>query len=132
MNPRRFALALLPLALALLTAANATAAGQPAPKKVADHIRKAIADLPISEVRTTPVKGLYEVRVGNTVYYATADGQHLIAGGHLFETATHRDLTRERLEEINRIDWRQLPLDQAIVSGDPKAKLKLAVFTDPD
>ncbi len=122
--------------LALLAIAGlpvaANAAGALAPEPVAETIRKAINDLPISEVRETPVKGLYEIRVGNTVYYATADGKHLIAGGHLFETATHRDLTRERLEEINRIDWKQLPLDLAIASGDPKAKLKLAVFTDPE
>ncbi len=127
---RRFrAFALL---AALVFPAMAHAAGALAPKSVAETIRKAIQDLPISEVRETPVKGLYEIRVRNTLYYATTDGKHLIVGGHLFETATHRDLTRERLEEINRIDWKKLPLEDAIVSGDPKAKLKLAVFTDPE
>ncbi len=95
-------------------------------------IRKAIPDLKIDEIRTTPIEGLYELQVGKGIFYSDASGKHLIAGGHIFETATHRDLTRERLEAINRIDWNILPLDKAIVSGDADARLSMAVFTDPD
>jgi thiol:disulfide interchange protein DsbC len=95
-------------------------------------IRKAIPDLQIDAIKPSPIDGLYEIQVGKGLFYTDASGKHLIAGGHIFETASHRDLTRERLEAINRIDWNILPLDKAIVSGDAEAPLKLAVFTDPD
>jgi len=95
------------------------------------NIRKVIADLPIDEVRTTPMKGLYELRVGGKFYYADGMGKNIIVNGFLFDTATRENLTNTRLEEINTIDWNILPLDKAIVSGDPNGKA-IAVFTDPD
>jgi len=95
-------------------------------------IRKAIPDLTIDAINPSPIDGLYEVQVAKGIFYTDASGKHLIAGGHIFETASHRDLTRERLEALNSIDWNILPLDKAIVSGDANAPLKLAVFTDPD
>lgn len=94
-------------------------------------IKSALKDLPVEWVKPfDPIPGLYEVKAGRNLYYVDATGRYLISG-HVFETATHRDLTARRLEEINRIDWSILPLDAAIVSGDPNG-LKLAVFTDPD
>ncbi|RMH62317.1 MAG: DsbC family protein [Zetaproteobacteria bacterium] len=99
---------------------------------IAQHIQQAIPELSISAVRPAPISGLYEVQAGKNIYYADAEGRHLIVSGHIIDTKTHQDLTGQRLEEINRIDWSQLPLDKAIISGDPNAPLKLAVFTDPD
>jgi thiol:disulfide interchange protein DsbC len=49
----------------------------------------------------------------------------------MFDTHNKQDLTAKRLAEINRINWSDLPLKNAIVSG-PKDGLKMAVFTDPD
>jgi len=106
--------------------------GAEADKATADTIKKAIPSLAIDAVRKAPIKGLYELQVGRNIYYSDKNGKHLISGGNIFEIESRRNLTRERLEEINRIDWSTLPLDKAIVSGDKKAKLKLAVFTDPD
>ncbi|HKI61944.1 MAG TPA: DsbC family protein [Mariprofundaceae bacterium] len=122
---------LLALTCSLLMAACSSDKYEQKPNVEAD-IRKAIPDLQIDAITPSPIDGLYEIQVGKGVFYTDASGKHLIAGGHIFETATHRDLTRERLETINRIDWSVLPLDKAIVSGDADAPLKLAIFTDPD
>ena len=78
----------------------------------------------------TEIPGLYEVRAGNQIFYSDATGEHLISG-HIFRTADHRDITAARLEDINRVDWKSLPLADAIVSGDPKGT-PVAVFTDPE
>jgi len=86
----------------------------------------------IDEVNPTPIAGLYEVRSGRNVFYSDADGSHFVLGGHLIDTVAKKDLTKARMEELNRIDWSILPLDKAIVSGDKHGKLKLAVFTDPE
>jgi thiol:disulfide interchange protein DsbC len=99
--------------------------------KVEQQIRNQIRDLRIDAVRPSPIKGLYEVQSGHNLFYSNATGTHLIAGGHIFDTRTHEDLTEDRLEQINRIDWSMLPLDKAIVSGDPHG-MKVAIFTDPD
>ena len=99
--------------------------------KIEQQIRHQITDLKIDAVRPAPIHGLYEVQSGHHIFYSNAKGTLLIAGGHIFDTRTHEDLTEGRLEQINRIDWSVLPLDKAIVSGDPKG-MAVAIFTDPD
>jgi len=76
------------------------------------------------------IPGLYEIRSGHQVFYTDAKGEHLISG-HIFNTRTRKDITAARLEDINRVDWNTLPLNDAIVSGDPKGT-PVAVFTDPE
>ncbi|MES0371015.1 MAG: DsbC family protein [Mariprofundaceae bacterium] len=102
-----------------------------APQKVDEQIRKQLSDVRIDAIRRSPIKGIYEVQAGSNLYYSDSSGRHLIANGHIFDTITKQDLTAARIEEINRIDWALLPLDKAIVSGDPDG-VEVAVFTDPD
>ncbi|MDX8407139.1 MAG: disulfide isomerase DsbC N-terminal domain-containing protein, partial [Mariprofundaceae bacterium] len=126
---RTFFLSLISSLLLIACSSEQAVAQKP---DVEADIRKAIPDLKIDAIRPSPIKGLYELQVGKGVFYSDASGKHLIVSGHIFETATHRDLTRERIEALNHIDWNILPLDKAIVSGDPKAALSMAVFTDPE
>jgi len=98
---------------------------------IAKNIQRLSPQLVVTDVRPLDaIPGLYEIRVGDNIFYTDATGEHMISG-HIFSTATHTDLTQARLEDINRIDWKVLPLKDAIVSGDPKGK-PIAVFTDPD
>jgi len=98
--------------------------------KIAEQIRAQNGDLNISSIRTTPMTGLYEIIVGQNIFYIDRTGTYLI-NGHLFDTTSKSDLTAARLQDINRIDWSVLPLDKAIVSGDVDG-LEMAIFTDPD
>ncbi len=100
------------------------------PSSIQQDIKKTLADLPIKAIHPTPVAGLYEVQSGDKIYYTDRTGQYLI-NGHMFDTRKKTDLTAARLAEINRINWEDLPLEDAIVSG-PEDGLKMAVFTDPD
>lgn len=93
-------------------------------------IRASLYNMPIQEIRKTPIKGLYEIQSNGAIYYTDPQGKHLI-NGHLFEVKTNKDITGERIADINRIKWNDLPLQDAIVHG-PKNGLKMAVFTDPD
>jgi len=97
----------------------------------AKQIRENIPTLPITSIRPSPINGLYELQVGSQIFYADRTGKYLIASGHIFNVASHTDLTAQRLEQINAVDWSSLPLEQAIVSGDPKG-LPVAIFTDPE
>ncbi len=52
--------------------------------------------------------------------------------GSLISIGERKNLTQERLTELNRIDVSQIPLEDALVLGDPKAKIKVISFSDPD
>lgn len=103
---------------------------QPANNKTAAAIRATLSDMPIKAIHTTAIPHVYEVQVGDTIYYTDETGQYLI-NGHMFDTHNKVDLTAQRLANMNRINWSDLPLEDAIVNG-PEDGLKMAVFTDPD
>jgi thiol:disulfide interchange protein DsbC len=100
------------------------------------EIRKTLAErfpnLPkIDEIRTTPMSGLWEVRLGNDVMYSDAQG-HFIIQGALIETSSRRNLTEERVDKLTAIDFASLPLKDAIVWKTGTGKRKIAVFADPN
>ncbi|MDQ6968776.1 MAG: DsbC family protein [Mariprofundaceae bacterium] len=99
---------------------------------IAEHIRKALPTVPIIAIKKSPMQGLYELQVGNQILYSDASGRYLMRGGHILDMQAKRDLTQQRLEDINRVDWSSLPLDKAIISGDKKSNTSIAIFTDPE
>ncbi len=101
-------------------------------KDVIEKIQKVFPSITINGVQESPVSGLYEIQSGRGVFYSDHNADYVIFGGQIIELATKRNLTQERMVELSRIDWNTLPLDKAIISGDKNAKLKVAVFTDPD
>ncbi|MDC8783953.1 DsbC family protein [Roseateles koreensis] len=99
-------------------------------------IRKALSErltgLPkIEEVRPSPMAGLWEVRIGNEIRYTDATGSYWIEGD-LIDIKTRKNLTEERLNKINAIDFATLPLKDAIVWKNGNGKRRLAVFADPN
>ena len=101
------------------------------------QIRKNLAErLPqltkIDEVSKSPMPGLFELRVnGNEIYYTDADGNFLIKGD-LIDTKLRRNLTEERVEKLNAINFDALPLKDAFTIVRGNGKRKLAVFEDPN
>lgn len=99
-------------------------------------IRKALAErIPqmdkIDEVRSTPMTGLYEVRIGTDLFYTDAKGNYVIQG-ELIDTKARRNLTEDRINKLTAVNFSELPLKDAvtIVRGD--GKRKVAVFEDPN
>ena len=121
---------LLLLCTLLLPMTSWAQADKPVNPNIDKSIRATLSDMPIKAINNTPIPNLYEVQVGDVIYYTDKTGKHLI-NGHMFDTDKKIDLTTQRLAEMNRINWSDLPLKDAIVSG-PKDGLKMAVFTDPD
>ncbi len=119
----------------LLTAASLASLSLVATAQESD-IRKALAErIPqmdkIDEVRPTPMKGLYEVRIGTDLFYTDAKGNYVIQG-ELIDTKARRNLTEDRIAKLTAVDFSALPLKDAftIVRGD--GKRKVAVFEDPN
>ena len=99
-------------------------------------IRKNLADrlsgLPkIDEVRQTAMPGLWEIRIGNELRYTDAQGNYLIEG-ELIDLRSRRNLTEERVNQINAIDFASLPLKDALVWKRGTGKRRIAVFADPN
>ncbi len=101
-------------------------------------LRKAIqphfADSKIESVKKTPYLGLYEVVVGDEVFYTDAKADYFFFG-HVIDTKTRTSMTNERIQEIKaarRVPIDSLPLQSAIkvVKGD--GKRRVAIFTDPN
>ena len=85
----------------------------------------------IDEVRTTPMQGLYEVRVGTDVFYTDAQGNYLIQG-ELIDTQARRNLTEDRIKALTAVKFSDLPLNDAIKVVQGKGERQNAVFADPN
>lgn len=85
----------------------------------------------IDEVRPSPMPGLWEVRIGNEVRYTDASGNYLIEG-QLFDLKSKKNLTEERLTQLNRVDFASLPFNDALVWKSGTGKRRIAVFADPN
>jgi thiol:disulfide interchange protein DsbC len=99
-------------------------------------IRKAIAermpDFPkVDEINKTPIPGLYELRIGTEVIYSDETGSFIIQGS-IFDTKSRTNLTDERIDKLTAIDFKQLPLADAIVWKQGTGERKIAVFEDPN
>lgn len=97
------------------------------------NLAERIPQLPkIDEVSTTPITGLYEIRVnGAEIYYTDALGNYLVQGS-LFDTRQKRNITEERLEKLSAVSFDSLPLKDAVTMVRGDGKRKLAVFADPN
>lgn len=99
-------------------------------------IRKAITErMPnapkIDEVRLSPMPGLWEIRIGNEVRYTDPTGSYLLEG-ELIDIKARKNLTAERVAQINRVDFASLPLKDALVWKSGNGKRRIAVFADPN
>ena len=85
----------------------------------------------IDAVNKSPVDGIYEVVVGRKVFYATVDGKYLFFG-NLVDPANKKSLTEDKVQQLSKVDVKQLPLELAIKVVNGNGKRQLFVFSDPD
>lgn len=89
----------------------------------------------VIEVLSSPIKAVWEVDIESggrkMPVYVDFSKKYLISGG-IISFKEKKDLTRERLVEISKVDVNQIPLDDALVMGEKNAKHKVIVFDDPD
>ncbi|MEI7575146.1 MAG: DsbC family protein [Methylotenera sp.] len=86
----------------------------------------------VESVSKTPYAGLYEVFMGGQIIYTDEKMTFLIAEGRLVDPKTKKDITGERMEELTKIDFNSLPLEQAIKVVKGNGSRKLVVFSDVD
>ncbi|MEO8153884.1 MAG: DsbC family protein [Rhizobacter sp.] len=85
----------------------------------------------IDEIRPSGMPGLYEVRAGYQLFYSDAQGNFLVQG-ELIDTRSTRNLTRERIDTLSAVDFKQLPFKDALVWKTGTGQRRIAVFADPN
>jgi thiol:disulfide interchange protein DsbC len=84
----------------------------------------------VDSVTRTPYAGLYEVVVGESLFY-TDDKVSFVLKGDLIDTRTQKNLTEERQQKLSTIRFEDLPLDLAIKQVRGTGKRVVAIFSDP-
>jgi thiol:disulfide interchange protein DsbC len=122
----------VPLATFIVVAAGVASASPSAiESEMESRLKELYPSTRITAVRQSEVAGLFEVTMGKNVAFSDASGRYFVFG-HLFDMRDQKDLTAQRLSDINRIDFSQLPLGDAIKTVRGDGSRKLAVFSDPD
>jgi thiol:disulfide interchange protein DsbC len=120
------------LALALALAAFGAAAETAQEANIKKLIQPRIGEgAEVESVTKTPYSGLFEVRVGNEIFYTDAQAKYLFVG-RVLDANTTEDFTKARLEAINRIKFSDLPLESAVKTVKGNGKRVIAVFEDPN
>jgi len=89
------------------------------------------ANAKIKSVTASPIAGIYEVQVGNDVFYTDVNGKYLLQG-EIIEVATGKNITEQRQSDLNRIKWSDLPSANAIKVVRGNGSRQLAIFADPN
>ena len=77
-------------------------------------IETAYPKVKVESIKKTTYLGLYEVYLGGQIIYTDEKFSFLIVEGHLVDSATKKDITADRLQDLNRIDFAKLPFESAI------------------
>ncbi len=100
-----------------------------------DLLKNVIPNPIILDIRLSPAKGFWEVYLESGgrkgLVYVDFLKKHFFSGA-LVSIADKKDLTQERLTELSKVRVSQIPLGDALVMGDPRARIRVIVFTDPD
>ncbi|THT98418.1 DsbC family protein [Lampropedia puyangensis] len=127
----------LPLHLCLAVAGlgNAYAVPGNAPEAVRNGLKQAIethsqGQVSVSEINTSPIEGVYEIVTNNDVFYSDRAGRYAFIEGRLVDMQNRIDMTQERLVEVNRIPFDDLPLHLAIKEVRGNGSRTFAVFED--
>lgn len=97
-------------------------------EKIEDTFKKTFPRVPFDSIKTTNMKGVYEVWRGSDLIYFMADPGYLFIGDIISKDG--RSLTEEKKAELASAKAKNLPLEKAIKIGN--GKNTIVEFTDPD
>ncbi|MDO8715014.1 MAG: DsbC family protein [Polynucleobacter sp.] len=96
-----------------------------------DLQKKLGSNTKIKSVSPSPISGVYEVLVGNEVFYTDANSKYLIQG-EIIEIATGKNITEQKQADLNRIKWSELNPSNALKAVRGNGSRQLAIFSDPN
>lgn len=100
-------------------------------EKLKQSLKARLSEVDITELKPSPVPGLYEIVFGSRVAYVSADGQYMLMGD-LIDLNGRNNLTAMRRGSLVLKSIDALGEANMIVLGPSKPKRTLTVFTDVD
>jgi len=98
-------------------------------------MKKFDQSIKVLAIKVSSVKYLWEISIESNgkkgLIYIDFPKKHLFSGS-ILDIQSKKNLTQDRLSEINRVNVSQIPLKDALVLGDKKARHKVIVFDDPE
>ncbi|MBS3963686.1 MAG: bifunctional protein-disulfide isomerase/oxidoreductase DsbC [Methylomonas sp.] len=116
------------LTVALLTLSSSSWADEAAIKKALSEF---MPEAKVDSISPSEIKGLYEVVVGASIFYASEDGKYLIQG-QLYDAFAKENLTENRLSGMRKQALDKVGEHNMITFKAPNAKYQVSVFTDID
>jgi len=104
-------------------------------EEASDLLKGIFPGIKVIDVKISPAKALWEVfsEIGSRKGIVYVDfSKKYVFSGTIISIKEKKNLTQERFTELNKIDVSQIPLEDALVMGDPKARIRVIVFDDPD
>ena len=98
---------------------------------VKSNLTKQHPNLKIENIQTTEMKGIYSGSMDGQVVYVGEDTQHILIGS-MFRLSDQKNLTKDLMLKQNTIDWKKLPLQDAVKMVRGNGKRQIAVFSDPN
>lgn len=96
------------------------------------NISERLPEFPkIDEVSKTAVPGIYEIRFGPNIRYTDELGNYMFQGD-LIDIKARANLTEARVAKLTAVDFKSLPLKDAMVWKQGTGERKLVVFADPN
>ncbi|MGE5096016.1 MAG: DsbC family protein [Betaproteobacteria bacterium] len=120
--------AVVATAVALLLAVPAMAQDA---DKIKAELKKHLPEAPVDSVRKVPYGGLYEVLVNGEIFY-TDDKASFLLIGSLVDLKSKENVTEQRMRQVNKVNFSELPLDRAIKIVRGNGSRKIAIFEDPN
>ena len=98
---------------------------------VKTNLGKQHPKLKIENIQTTEMKGIYSGSMDGQVVYLGEDAQYILVGS-MYRLSDQKNLTKDLVLEQNSIDWKKLPLQDAVKSVRGNGKRQIAIFSDPN
>ena len=98
---------------------------------VKSNLSKQHPKLNIENIQSTDMKGIYSGSMDGQVVYLAEDAQHILVGS-MYRLSDQKNLTQDLVLKQNSIDWKKLPLQDAVKSVRGNGKRQIAIFSDPN
>ncbi|HKB63871.1 MAG TPA: disulfide isomerase DsbC N-terminal domain-containing protein, partial [Burkholderiales bacterium] len=115
---------------ALLLAAAFTTTALADEASVRRGVEARFDGIKVDSVTKTSYAGLYEIVVGETLFY-TDEKVNFVFKGEIIDARSQKNLTEERQQKLTAIKFEDLPLDLAIKQVRGNGKRVVAIFADP-
>ncbi|WP_373685904.1 MULTISPECIES: DsbC family protein [Acinetobacter] len=98
---------------------------------VSKNVKQQHPQLKLDNIQATEMKGIYSASMDGQVVYLNEDAQHILAGS-MIRLKDQHNLTKDLLIQQNSVDWKKLPLQDAIKSVRGTGKRQIVIFSDPN